>query len=102
MLYSSFILDSGANIYICHDKARFKSYQPNPHKILAGRGYIKILGSGEVDITVQHPDRERKVTLKNVSYSPDFTANLVSLKLANREGIFWDQSNNCLTQKGST
>ena len=25
-LYNSFLLDSGANIYICHDKARFKSY----------------------------------------------------------------------------
>ena len=102
LLYNSFLLDSAANIHICHDKSRFKSYTPNPHDILAGGGIAKMLGTGDVDITVQHPTGDRIVTLKNVSYGPDFPANLVSLKLANKSGIYWDQANSRLTQGNQT
>jgi hypothetical protein len=47
-------------------------------------------GIGDVDIQVQHPAGSRTITLKEVSYNPDFPANLVSLRIANKAGILWD------------
>ena len=61
-----------------------------------------MLGTGDIDITVRHPTGDRRVTLNNVSYGPNFPANLVSLKLANKSGIYWDQANSQLTEGGQT
>lgn len=62
MLYDSIRLDSAANIRIRHYKSRFKSYIPNSHRVLVGRGSAEMLGTGDINITVQHTERERKVT----------------------------------------
>ena len=103
LLYNSFILDSGSNQHICHDKSRFKNYRPSHHSIMAGGGNVEMLGYGEVDIVVQHPtEGDRKVTLKNVSYGPNFTGNIVSLRLANKAGIYWDQTTDRLVQGTQT
>jgi hypothetical protein len=101
-LRDSFILDSGSNLHICRDKTRFKTFDYAPHTILAGGGNVQMLGYGDIDIVVQHPEGERKVTLKKVSYNPDFPGNLVSLKKANQSNILWDQTRNQLVQGNRT
>jgi hypothetical protein len=101
-LYSSFILDSGSSTHVCNDISRFKNLRTEQHSVLCGGGNVMMRGIGDVDIQVQHPAGSRTITLREVSYNPDFPANLVSLRIANKAGILWDQTTDRLVQGTET
>jgi hypothetical protein len=101
-LYNSFILDSGADTHVCHDETRFTNLRHERHSLMAGGGLVEVMGIGDVDITVQHPNGPRIVTLLNTFYVPTFPANLVSLRQANKADIMWDQTTERLVQNTQT
>ncbi|KAJ3554727.1 hypothetical protein NPX13_g10536 [Xylaria arbuscula] len=63
----------------------------NPYDaVYAGDGVIPIEGFGEVDIRVQGPKGPEVHRLYDVAFCPNMATNLVSLRILNRSGYWWD------------
>jgi hypothetical protein len=91
-LRHSFILDSGANLHICHERDRFIELEAvqEPEGVIAGSGPNEVLGYGTVVIKTQHPNGTGTITLQKVAYMPDFPINVIALCLVEAKGAFFD------------
>ena len=101
-LHASVILDSGSNCHVGNDESRFTGLTPpalgQEDCIYAGDTIIPIRGYGTMTVTVQtrgYPNG-RVITVSNAAYVPTFHTSIVSLKLLNKHGIYWENRTNQL------
>ena len=66
---------------------------------------MPILGYGDVTVQVTKPDKSKGILrLKDVAFCTDFNTNLVSFRLLQKRGYYWDNKgdNNLLVRKDDT
>jgi hypothetical protein len=69
LLRDSFVLDSGATIYIYNDSIRFINLEPSNQLLFAGTDVADIQGFGDVNIIVLTLDRKKYYfLLKDIAY----------------------------------
>lgn len=88
-LQNSWILDSGTDIHVCNDSARFKFERAAQEDdwIVSGKTTYEIEAFGTVDITAKGPDGPIILRLLNVALAPGFMSNLVSLRRMTEKGV---------------
>lgn len=105
-LEDSVILDSGSNVHVFNNQARFVKFAPEDDgdEIQTGDGKLKIQGYGDAEIRVSTGNRIRKLRLRNAAYVPGLATSVVSVYLLKKDGIWWDMKCNptvLRSQKGS-
>ena len=87
---STWIVDSGATVHMCHDRQSFTDlYQlENPIDVVLGDGRaLTAVGRGEVVLDMFLPNGEsRSCTLCDVLYVPQLSHNLISVAKATQTG----------------
>ena len=86
----SWILDSGANVYICNNASWFtKLHTFNTTVSTAGQGSaMSIVGGGTVQLQLEDGDGEPfELTLSDVAYAPTSRCNLISISKLAQAGI---------------
>ncbi|KAF5186325.1 Transposon ty1-gr2 gag-pol polyprotein, partial [Thalictrum thalictroides] len=99
-LQKSWILDSGATLHVCNDKAKLEDFKPSSSDVLwAGDTVIPIIGYGSATVKVKSPKYSdgRPLKLVNVACVPNLHTSVVSLRLLIAAGIHWDTRNSMLT-----
>ena len=96
---NSWILDSGANIYICNNAAWFTTlYTFDTTVSTAGQGSaMHIVGGGTVILDLEDNDGDVfKLTLNDVAYAPTSRCNLISISKLAQAGVHgsWDSRAN--------
>ena len=96
---NAWILDSGANIYICNNPAWFERiYNFDTTVSTAGHGSaMHIVGGGTVVFHLQDGDGDAfELTLNDVAYAPASRCNLISISKLAQAGVHgsWDPSTN--------
>ncbi|KAI9038474.1 uncharacterized protein KD926_010786 [Aspergillus affinis] len=84
------IIDSGATCHLTSDENNFieGSMKPLRKAIRTATGHVAHSTlSGDVEITLQHPDRQQKLILADVLYLPDIKINLFGTIKFNRRGL---------------
>ena len=87
---SSWILDSGANVYICNDPSKFTELHTFETMVsTAGQGSaMPIIGGGTVQLDLIDGDGELfRLMLNDVAYAPTSRCNLVSISKLAQAGI---------------
>lgn len=102
-LKNSWILDSGTNCHISNDRKRFLSFKPQQGAVKTGDSFTNFQGIGTVEITARSPrtDKPMIIELKDVRYSPNFHANLVSHSKIEENGFWWDPSRHAIVHRAS-
>jgi hypothetical protein len=83
-LRDSFILDSSSSIHVSHKLRRFDNFRQAQlgDQSISGSSLVTIQGYGEIEVALTNPKGQVKfLRLNNISYCPEFSTNLVSLKL---------------------
>ncbi|KAI9860281.1 MAG: hypothetical protein M1813_006170 [Trichoglossum hirsutum] len=103
-LYRSVILDSGATIHICNDRARFQTFRLAIEEefLYAEATIVLIEGYSNVTFTAATPNSPMKVGLVDTAYVPAFYTTVASLNKFVNKGVHLDTENDCLQQKGKT
>ena len=100
-LYDSTILDSGATCHVGNQRAKFTSFTPAIQEdyLYSGTTTTQITGYGTLPIRVHTPGypNGRIVQVTNVACVPCFHTSVISLRLFNEKGVFWDNQNSRLT-----
>ncbi|KAE8440293.1 hypothetical protein EG329_009893, partial [Mollisiaceae sp. DMI_Dod_QoI] len=99
-LNNSFILDSGATIYVCNKRERFTSFTPAAvgDFLQTENGSVPIEGWGNVILKTFCPDFPdgRLITITQVAYASDFPLSVISLRHLIAYGVHWDTENQLL------
>jgi hypothetical protein len=78
LLRDSFVLDSGATIYIYNDSTRFINLKPSNQLLFAGTNIADIQGFGDINIIISTLNgKKRYFLLKNVTYIQGFYINII-------------------------
>lgn len=88
--HDAWILDSGANVYICNDATLFTTLHMFHTSVsTAGQGSdMHIAGGGTVELTLEDGDGDPfKLTLHEVAYAPLSRCNLISVSKLAKAGI---------------
>jgi hypothetical protein len=103
-LRDSVILDSGATLHVCNDRARFQDIRPTSDEELsyAGNTVIPIEGFGSITITIRAPEGPRPIILTEVAYVPSFHTNVASLDRFIAKDVHWDTKDQRLTHNDRT
>ena len=97
VLRDSVILDSGTNVHVFNDRARFISdIEPTSDHIYVGSHTEEIVGFGTAEVTIDHPKGKKKIQLSGAAYIPGFHTNLVCLQKLNDKGVYWNNRENTL------
>lgn len=85
---NNWYIDSGATRHMCSDKDMFVKFEVTKHKevILANSEKLKIVGMGEINITLISRGKRHAFKFSNVSYAPGLCANLLSVKQLTQAG----------------
>jgi hypothetical protein len=92
-LKNSTILDSGTTLHIFNNLLRLMNFRkaPDGDFVWAGDNKVRILGYGEVYIKVKPPhSKPRILRLQDVAYCENFACNLVSLRVLQSQGYWWN------------
>ena len=90
VLYNSFILDSGAIVYICNNQARFTDLHPVTEYVLVSNNIMPIKVYGTVIINSIILNRPTQVTLIDVAYVPGYHTNLILLQKVIKKNLHFD------------
>lgn len=106
-LKNSAILDSGSTLHVFTEIGRFLNFKraPEGDVLYAGDSIVKIIGYGDVDISITGARRKhQKMRLYNAAYCPNFATNLVSLRQLMSLGYYWDNhpGSQCLRRRDKT
>lgn len=98
---NSWILDSGANVYVCNNADWFKTLHMFDAEVsTAGQGSaMHIAGGGVVDLEICDGDGDPfKLTLNDVAYAPTSRCNLISVSKLAMAGIHgsWKADNHVI------
>lgn len=88
----SSILDSGATLYVFHERERFRDFRPAPKDdlLIVGDHTIAIQGYGTVEVVIEGRPGPMRFNLADVAWCPTFSCNLVSFRRLQKQGIIWD------------
>jgi hypothetical protein len=103
-LRTNWIVDSGSDVHICNETARF-CYQrtaPEDDTIMAGASILNVTAYGTAEIDILTSDGPATITLLNVALIPGFLANIISLRKFTNKGIHFDTANERLHRQGVT
>jgi transposase InsO family protein len=82
----TWVVDSGATVHVCKDKAKFVKLEPNVGDICvytADKVKCIAAGIGDVEIVVPHSSSDgKRLVLHDVLYVPTFSRNLMSMTRA--------------------
>ena len=96
-LRDSVLLDSGTNLHVFNNRARFVSeIEPTSDQLYAGSHTEEIVGYGTATVTIDHPDGKRQILLTGAAFVPSFHTNLVCLQKLNDKGVYWNNKENTL------
>ncbi|KAI1005481.1 hypothetical protein K3495_g2733 [Podosphaera aphanis] len=102
-LQKSWILDSGATLHVCNNKAKLEDFVPSSSDVLWARDtVIPIIGYGSATVKVKSPKYTdgRPLKLVNVACVPNLHTSVFSLRLLIAAGVHWDTRNSILTYDG--
>lgn len=87
--FQSFIIDSGASNHMCGDENMFKSLERGSFGeiVVASGKEIYAKGKGEIVLKIGKENEEIEITLIDVLFVPEITANLISVKKITEKGI---------------
>jgi hypothetical protein len=89
-LRDSFILDSGADTYVCNDRSRFHTFQ----EATTDDNMPETLKFRSVNL-------DQSTSPSNVAYIPTFHTSVVSLRRFTAKNVYWDREEHANTS-GST
>jgi hypothetical protein len=92
-LRDSWIIDSGADLNICTNRARFTTYEPVEDEFERfGSTDVQILGYGRVELSAIGMNGKRHILeLQEVAYIPDCHTNLLSTFQMMKHGYYLNQ-----------
>lgn len=78
---NEWFIDSGASSHMCMHKSWFNELRESTIKEIstANNSKMRVCGIGEIELSLKHNEKVRKVQVKNVLYIPEITANLLSV-----------------------
>jgi hypothetical protein len=84
--FTTWWLDSGANVHVCSDASLFSSYQVvrDSSVMMGNESHASVHGVRMIDLKLTSGEI---VQLKNVQYVPSINTNLVSVSLLCRDGF---------------
>ncbi|GAA5965897.1 hypothetical protein JCM10213_002738, partial [Rhodosporidiobolus nylandii] len=84
----AWFVDSCATRSIAHDRASFSAYEKLDESISTAAGdEMKVIGKGNVELTVVVSGKEEKLTLTGVYHVPSSSFNLLSLPRVQKAGF---------------
>ena len=83
----SYILDSGATLHISNERSHFAEFTP-ASGCITGISSNPLVVKGTGTIRFVHPVTSKVLTVSDVSFVPDATQNLISIKKASKTGSF--------------
>lgn len=97
-LHDSWIADTGSDTHVANDLSRFIELEdaPDDHRLRFGNALTPIVGYGKVSVKGTRPDGNVTLTLSDVAYVPGLHTNIVSMKKAEKAGIFFSARFGCL------
>lgn len=103
ILKNCWTLNSGINIHVCNDPARFKmERRANGQKLLSGKNIYDIEGYGTVDIVAKESLGSVKIKFLDVALFSGFFISLVSLSKFIVKNHHWDIEHSRLHHRGKT
>jgi Reverse transcriptase (RNA-dependent DNA polymerase) len=103
-LKNCWTLDSGTDVHVCNDRARFKFERAATEQdvLVAGKTTYEIEAFGSVEITAKGPSGPVLIQLLNVALAPGFLTNLACLRRFTEKGVHWDTQKGRLHRNGQT
>ena len=91
-LYHCWILDSGSDTHVINHSTGFTPIRdPMPNEVVSGGSHVyRVEAFGSVQVTIDTPDGQLDIELRDVAYIPGFLTNVVSLERLNAKGVHWD------------
>jgi hypothetical protein len=86
---NEWIVDSGATVHVCNQKAHFMSYAPSSKSIrMANNTEESVIGIGDVRLVMCFEGRETPVILHDVYHIPAVPCNIFSVSRGEQQGLF--------------